>query len=174
MENKIKAAITEIQRYWKNPTMDSVLGIQAAVSSLANDQEVQTQLKNQVDENPSGLELHRDVENGFILLAYTENQGLYRIPHDHGAAWVIYAVISGTMEMGSYFKFTLPNDEYSLILKKREELSTGNTSTYFPGEIHDTLCLSKKAVILRLTSLDLKSEERLGRMHRYQKMGDKL
>ncbi len=44
---------------------------------------------------PASRELYRDPAQGFVLLAHTEPAGLYRPPHDHGRAWVIYAVQQG-------------------------------------------------------------------------------
>lgn len=167
MKNNIESAVSKIQRYWRSPEMSSVSGIRSVMETLARDLKVRDLLQDRLRGVSNALELHRDQENGFILLAYSESQGHYRIPHDHGEAWVAYAVASGEVEMGSYFKFGLPNGQHRLILKEREKLSSGETRIYFPGEIHDTRCLSEDAVILRLTSADLKEEERLGRMHRY-------
>src|SRR5882724_2798591 len=47
---------------------------------------------------PESRELHRDPRD-FLLLAHTEQAGLYRPPHDHGRGWGIYAVERGEMEM---------------------------------------------------------------------------
>jgi len=38
---------------------------------------------------------------------------------------------------------------------------------YLPGDIHDTRCVSDSVLMLRLTSCDLKQEEKLGYMTRY-------
>jgi hypothetical protein len=71
------------------------------------------------------------------------------------------------MEMGSYFNAARSNGSDQLVLKGKEKLIAGDTRIYFPGEIHDTRCMSENAEILRLTSLDLQDEERAGRMQRF-------
>lgn len=108
-------------------------------------------------------ELYRDQDHGFVLTIYTENKDQYRIPHDHGSCWVVYAVIKGIMEMGSYHLVDSGIQRFDLY-----HLKAGDVKVYLPGEIHDTLCLSEEATILRLTSCDLKVEEMEGRMRRYQ------
>ena len=50
-------------------------------------------------EKPASRELLRDPDHGFLLLAHTENEGLFRPPHDHGRAWVVYGVRSGALEI---------------------------------------------------------------------------
>lgn len=168
MSNKIEDAISELQDLWKNLNMESVYKIRAILQSLARDKDVNQKLQIETRDLPKGLELYRDTTEGFVLLAYSEGQGTYRIPHNHGSAWVVYAVVSGEVEMGNYFDASRASGPSRLILKNREILNTGDTRIYLPGEIHDTRCMSENAIILRLTSLDLKVEERDGRMKRYQ------
>jgi len=38
---------------------------------------------------------------------------------------------------------------------------------YFPGDIHDTRCISTSALLFRFTICDLKRESKEGRMTRY-------
>jgi hypothetical protein len=168
MESTIANSISEIQRYRMTPTMESVSEMQNVMRNLSQDQEVRSRLKADIKKLPTGNELFRSDQAGSVLMAYQEIQNQYRSPHDHGDAWVIYAVVSGEMDMGNYVKLTQPDSSFRLILKSRETLFAGDTRIYFPGEIHDTRCASKDAVILRFTSSDLKIEERLGRMRRYQ------
>ncbi|MGE3261653.1 MAG: hypothetical protein AB7K68_07750 [Bacteriovoracia bacterium] len=167
---RIKNAALEIQELWKNLRMESVNTIKAALKSLASDPEVREQLEEATRAPPVGVELFRAPKEGFILLAYSEKKGQYRIPHNHGDAWVVYAVVAGQVEMGNYFNATRLNGSDHLILKNRETLTAGDTRLYLPGEIHDTKCCSEDAVILRLTSLDLKEEERAGRMERWEQL----
>lgn len=49
-------------------------------------------------ENQNRL-LHKSPTQGFCLLTHEEEEGLYRIPHDHGRAWVVYAVQSGKAQI---------------------------------------------------------------------------
>lgn len=168
MRQLAEKAVSELQSSWESLSMESIDKVKTTIKALATDPEFQKllQLKNQ--ELDHGLELHRDQTFGFVLLAYSEGKGSYRVPHDHGNAWVVYAVVSGQVEMGNYFKSVPPNGYLQLIQKSHENLNSGDTRIYYPGEIHDTRCVSDTAVILRLTSLDLREEERAGRMNRYQ------
>lgn len=166
-KHKIEKSTIAIHETWEKLSFDSIQKIKSIITDLIKDRELQHYLQSETKNLPKGLELYRDQSHGFILLAYAESQDTYRIPHDHGNAWVLYAVVSGKVKMGSYFKATQPNGNEHLILKNYENLQAGDTRIYFPGEIHDTLCLSETAVILRLTSLDLRVEENSGRMKRY-------
>lgn len=108
------------------------------------------------------IELYRDQDFGFILTAYTEKAGQYRVPHNHGEGWVVYTVFDGVMEMGSY------EEAGTTVLKKSSyQLGRGDSRVYRPGDIHDTRCLSDEVFILRFTNCDLKTEESRGRMKRY-------
>ena len=81
---------------------------------------------------------------------------------DHGRGWVMYAVQSGEMEMSSY---GLVNDR--LVRRATYRIRAGECQVYLPGDIHDTRCVSDSVLMLRLTSCDLKQEEKLGYMTRY-------
>lgn len=105
------------------------------------------------------VELYRDEKHGFVLTAYKEKFGHYRVPHNHGNCWVIYSVISGEMEMGTY--------DQNVYLLNQSRLHSSDSRVYLPGDIHDTRCLSQEVVILRFTSCDLKVEEKEGRMKRF-------
>lgn len=169
MRAQIEKAVFELQNAWKNLTMESVDKIKTTMQTLANDQELIPQLLRETRNLPGGLELYRDKAEEFVLLTYSESQGTYRAPHNHGSAWVIYAVVAGDVEMGNYFEASSSYRPNHLILKNREILPAGNIRIYLPGEIHDTRCISETTTILRLTSLNLKEEERAGRMKRYHK-----
>ncbi len=112
-------------------------------------------------------ELYRDAKHGFLLLAHTENEGLYRLPHDHGSGWVIYSVQKGEMEMGTYGRIPSENGEQLLVQRDSYRVRQGESRVYLPGDIHDTKCVSSSVLMLRLTSVDLKEEKRAGRMHQY-------
>jgi hypothetical protein len=114
-------------------------------------------------EQPATRELHRDKAHGFMLLAHTENQGLYRPPHDHGRAWVVYGVQSGELEVGNYAKIEGPDGEPRLVEIGRSILRPGQARAYLPGDIHDTRCLSETALLLRFTERDLRHEDQVER-----------
>lgn len=114
-------------------------------------------------DRPAGRELHRDPDHGFVLLAHAEYEGLYRAPHDHGRAWVVYAVQSGELEVATYGKVAGPGGRPRLVLRDTAVLRAGDARAYFPGEIHDTRCLSETAMLFRFTERDLRHEDQVER-----------
>lgn len=168
LNNKLEDVVSEIRESWKSLSMDSILRIQSAVESLAQEADSMGFHLNGDKDLFAGLKLHQDEAYGFILSLYSERRGNYRIPHDHGRAWVVYAIVSGEVEMGNYFKVSHSDGLTHLILRDRGILSAGTSRIYTPGEIHDTRCISESAVILRLTSRDLRLEEQSGYMTRFE------
>ena len=113
-------------------------------------------------ERPATRELHRDREHGFMLLAHSEQQALYRPPHDHGRAWVVYAVQSGELEVGSYVRVEDPDGD-RLVKRDAVVLRPGEARAYLPGDIHDTQCLTDNALVFRFTERDLRHEDQVER-----------
>jgi hypothetical protein len=170
MTKKIENAVKDIKKSWEELSLGSIEKMNSRIAALSSDPEIQSYLQEVTRDLPKGVEIHRDQTEGFILLAYSEVKATYRAPHNHGKAWVIYAVVSGEVEMGTYINFPRANGEDRLILKSRETLKSGDTRIYDSGEIHDTFCTSDNAVLLRLTSSDLREEEKAGRMIRFEPM----
>lgn len=112
------------------------------------------------ESQPAGEELYRDPDHGFVLLAHTEHAGLYRPPHDHGRAWVIYAVQQGESEMGTYARVEDPDGRVRLVKRNTSLVRAGQVQVYLPGDIHDTLCMTNSALLFRFTERDLKVEDR--------------
>ena len=112
-------------------------------------------------ERPASRELHREPES-FMLLAHAEQLGLYRPPHDHGRAWVVYGVQSGALEIGSYVRVRDPDGD-RLVRRDTITLRPGEARAYLPGDIHDTRCLTEHAMVLRFTERDLKYEDQVER-----------
>lgn len=108
-------------------------------------------------------ELYRDPEHDFVLLAHTEQQGLYRPPHDHGRGWVIYAVQQGAIEMSTYARAEDKDGEVKLVKRDSTVICAGQTRLYLPGDIHDTRCVAGPALLFRFTERDLKKEDREAR-----------
>ena len=106
------------------------------------------------------VELYRDPSHGFMLLAHTETGGLYRPPHDHGRAWVMYAVQQGEIEMGTYARIEDPEGRQKLVKRNTTLVRPGCVQVYLPGDIHDTRCLSGSALLFRFTERDLKKEDK--------------
>ncbi|MEO8144099.1 MAG: hypothetical protein ABI654_07780 [Betaproteobacteria bacterium] len=95
-----------------------------------------------------------------MLLAHTETAGLYRPPHDHGRAWVIYAVQRGEVEMGTYARLQEPDGRVRLVKRDATLVRAGQVQVYLPRDIHDTRCISGSALLFRFTERDLKQEDR--------------
>jgi hypothetical protein len=162
MKTKLDDVVNKLKNSWNSMDINSFEEIQKLIRDLA----LEGIDKNQ-DYSSKGIELYRDSELGFILNAYSEIKGNYRIPHNHGNGWVIYSVMEGAVEMGNYFNWEKSPGRSQLVLKDKSILNSGDVKIYYPGYIHDTKCLSEIALILRLTSCDLKIEETEGRMKRF-------
>lgn len=111
-------------------------------------------------EAPASAELHRDPCHGFMLIAHTEQAGLYRPPHDHGRSWVLYGLQSGEMEMGTYARVEDDDGAVRLVRRNITRVRAGEAQLYLPGDIHDTRCLSDSALLFRFTERDLRAEDR--------------
>jgi hypothetical protein len=168
MNNELNSFISETKNAWKSINIESPLKIRSFLENLVKNETVRKSLQENLSNLFKGTELYRDEEFGFVLLAYAENKGTYRVPHNHGNAWVEYAVVTGIVEMGNYINLAKSCSLSKLVLKSSEQLTAGDCHKYLPGEIHDTRCISEDAIILRLTSCDLKVEEREGRMLRFK------
>lgn len=111
------------------------------------------------DARPSE-ELYRDPDHGFVLLAHTEQAGLYRPPHDHGRSWVLYGIQQGEIEMGTYARIEGEDGEVRLVKRNTTRVRAGEAQLYLPGDIHDTRCVSDSALLFRFTERDLRVEDR--------------
>jgi hypothetical protein len=121
---------------------------------------------------PANQELYRDPDHGFVLLAHTEREGLFRAPHDHGRAWVMYAVQSGEIEMRTYGRVEDPATGVRLVRRDTTRVRAGQVQVYLPGDIHDTRCLSGPALLFRFTESDLRVEDQVHhRLTRYVDQG---
>lgn len=109
---------------------------------------------------PANEELYRDPRHGFLLLAHTEHEGLYRPPHDHGRGWVIYAMQHGEIEMGTYARIESPDGQVRLVKRDSTLVRAGQVQVYLPGDIHDTRCMTSSALLFRFTERDLRIEDR--------------
>lgn len=114
-------------------------------------------------ERPASRELYRDPAHGFMLLAHIENDGLYRPPHDHGRAWVVYGVQSGALEIGTYARVEAAGGGTRLVLRDTSVVEAGEARAYLPGDIHDTRCLTDTALLYRFTERDLRHEDQVER-----------
>lgn len=162
----------------RNTLETSIEGIRAAWGPLSTEliasceRQLQDLLKAPVTEEwlaalhrdgPSNRELYRDPEHGFVLLAHTEQEGLFRPPHDHGRGWVIYALQRGEIEMRTYARVEGPGGTVSLIRRDATVVRPGQVQVYLPGDIHDTRCVKGPALLFRFTERDLRKEDQEAR-----------
>jgi predicted metal-dependent enzyme (double-stranded beta helix superfamily) len=165
--NSLDRFITEIRRAWQPLNTETVATCRQLLEELSKAPSSETWLSELLNSTQGNKELYRDPQHGFMLIAHTEEKGLYRPPHDHGSGWVIYAVQSGEMEMGTYRAITNQKGEMKLVRREQYRMQPGDCKVFLPGDIHDTLCRSNSVLMLRLTSCDLKKEDQDGRMIKY-------
>jgi hypothetical protein len=152
-----------VRRHWGPISTALVDECKQALAGLTRADEVEAWLAALLAEQPASRELYRDPVHGFVLLAHTESEGLYRPPHDHGRAWVVYGVQSGELEIGTYVKVAEPGGNVRLVRRETSVLRPGQARAYLPGDIHDTRCLSGSGLLFRFTERDLRHEDKVER-----------
>lgn len=159
--NSLDSFVAQIRSDWGPLTSPLVAKTRQRLAELSLAQPDEEWLRDLQEKRPAAHELHRDVR-GFMLLAHAESQGLYRAPHDHGRAWVVYAVQSGRLEVGTYARQTDGSGRESLVRRDTTVLLPGETRAYLAGDIHDTRCIDD-ALLFRFTERDLRHEDRVER-----------
>jgi hypothetical protein len=159
-KNALETFVESVRDHWGPISTDLVERSRQLLDELTLTDEHEHWLASLLAERPATRELHREPSHGFMLLAHSEQAGLYRPPHDHGRAWVCYAVQSGELEITTYARI---GDGKGSRLVRREAhlLRPGHARLYLPGDIHDTRCLSEKALVLRFTERDLRHEDQV-------------
>ncbi len=103
--------------------------------------------------------------NGWWLMASVQKPGQDNLPHDHGAAWVVYGVYKGSIRQRKW-RWYYPGEgvDYPQIKETGEFVQKDGAAAFFlPGEIHDTLNLEEgRSLVVRLES------QKLDRVIRYQ------
>lgn len=164
--------IADVRAAWGPLTSPLAAACRASLDQLTLVSPSEPWLASLHADQPEGRELHRDAEHGFMLLAHTEHAGLYRPPHDHGRAWVAYAVQQGEIEIRTFARVEAA-DGPRLVQRDSTILRPGTALAYLPGDIHDTRCLSETALLLRFTERDLRVEDRVEhRLARYERPQD--
>jgi hypothetical protein len=148
-------------------TTEMVEAVRAELERLARAPGTEPWLRALPEQAPASKELYRDGTHGFVLLAHREPADSYRPPHDHGRGWVIYALQSGAMEIGTYARVEEPNGRVRLVQRDTVVLHAGEARVYLPGDIHDTRCLGEPSLLLRFTERDLKAEQEAQWVTRY-------
>jgi hypothetical protein len=160
--SKLDAFVAAVRADWGPISTELVARCRGHLDDLTLAAESEDWLASLHAERPATRELHREPSNGFMLLAHSEQQALYRPPHDHGRAWVVYGVQSGELEIGSYVKVPDP-EGHRLVRRDRIVLRPGEARVYLPGDIHDTYCLTENALVFRFTERDLRREDQVER-----------
>lgn len=168
-QDSLSKFINNIRQAWEPLNSDLVTKSRFLLEQLASAPSTESWLAG-LQGSDKSRELYRDPKHGFILLAHSESEGLYRAPHDHGNGWVIYAVQRGQMEMRTYGRIQDQQGKTTLVRQDKYLISRGEARVYLPGDIHDTRCMSDSVLMLRLTSCDLKTEKLEGRMHQYDEV----
>lgn len=160
LDTSLNTAIERIQSAWGPLSTEVVAACRKHLEDLLKASPTEDWLAALHREAPPNKELYRDPTHGFVLLAHTEPEGLYRPPHDHGRAWVIYALQQGEIEMGTYARLQEPDGSVRLVKRGSTRVRPGQVQVYLPGDIHDTQCVSGPALLFRFTERDLKKEDK--------------
>lgn len=158
----LEAFVVAIRGEWGPISTELVASCRSRLDTLTFADESEDWLAGLLAERPATRELHREPSDGFMLLAHAERRDLYRAPHDHGRAWVVYAVQSGELEIGSYARVPDPKGQ-RLVRRDTIVLRRGEARAYLPGDIHDTRCLTESAIVFRFTERDLRREDQVER-----------
>jgi hypothetical protein len=159
MINSLDRFVAAVRADWASISTELVATCRAHLNDLSAADESEYWLASLLAERPATRELHREPDS-FMLLAHSEQMGLYRPPHDHGRAWVVYAVQSGALEIGTYARIDDPAGE-RLVRRDTSILRPGEARAYLPGDIHDTHCLTENALVFRFTERDLRHEDQV-------------
>ena len=103
--------------------------------------------------------------NGWWLMASVQKPGQDNLPHDHGAAWVVYGVYRGAIRQRKW-RWHYPGEGVDRPQIKETGSfvqNDGAVAFFLPGEIHDTLNVEEgRSLVVRLES------QKLDRIVRYQ------
>ncbi len=158
--NSLETFIEGVRKIWGPLTSEVVTGCRQHLEELVKAPATEEWLAALHRDASAYHELYRDPAHGFVLLAHTEQAGLYRPPHDHGRGWVIYAIQQGEIEMGTYARIEAPDGGVKLVKRDSTLVRPGQVQVYLPGDIHDTRCISGPALLFRFTEHDLKQEDK--------------
>lgn len=158
--NSLDKFVSNVRSIWGPLSSELVAGCQQQLDELLDTPISEQWLATLHLEALAQQEVYRDPTSGFMLLAHTEPEGLYRPPHDHGRGWVIYAVQQGAIEMGTYSRIKDQAGGVKLVKRGSTVICSGQTQVYLPGDIHDTRCIAGPALLFRFTERDLKKEDK--------------
>lgn len=165
----LQSFISNVRQLWSGLNTETVEAVRQLLVTLTQTPPTEAWLQQILTERPAATELYRDPDHGFMLLAHTEEQGMYRQPHNHGAGWVFYAVQSGEMAMTTYQQVSTADGSSHLVSRGSDIMQPGQCRVFLPGDIHDTRCLTTGFVQFRLTSTDFSEEIKQGRLLRFNR-----
>lgn len=158
-KNSLETFVEEVTSVWGPLSSEVVEACRHQMEKLLKAPATEEWLAALLNDGSTSRELYRAPSNGFVLLAHMEPTGLFRPPHDHGRAWVIYGVVQGESEMGTYSRTVTPDGRIKLVKRNTTLMRPGQVQVYLPGDIHDTRCISGPALLLRFTERDLRKED---------------
>lgn len=165
---KLEKFITELNRIWGPATSGLTKEAKRLLEELIVNGKDDDWVKDLLKEGLPNKEVYRSSEHGYILMAHVEQKGDASLPHDHGDGWVIYATVSGQVDMGIFGKVVRPDGSLDIVQQDEYALKDGQCSVYLPGDIHDTTTQIDDTLMLRLTSCDFFNELEEGRLNRYE------
>ncbi len=167
MTDSLTSFVQHTRSVFRPVDTDLVADVRAHLARLTRTTE-EPWLRDLHETLPATRELHREPEQGWLLLAHSEPSGLARPPHDHGRAWVVYALQQGEMEISTYARVISSSGAVRLVQRDTTVLRPGDARVYLPGDIHDTRCLGGPSLLFRFTERDLSVEDRVEhRLTRY-------
>lgn len=161
MNNSLETFTEDVASVWGPLTTELVSAARRHLERLVCSPTTESWLAALYRDMPARAELYIDPADGFVLLAHAEQAGLYRPPHDHGRGWVIYAVLRGEIEMGTYARIDAESGTARLVKRDATLVRPGQVQVYLPGDIHDTLCVAGPALLLRFSDRDLQHEDKV-------------
>ena len=159
---------TELNRIWGPATSGLTKEAKRLLEELIVKCKDEDWVKDLLKEGLPYKEVYRSSEHGFILMAHIEQKGDVSLPHDHGDGWVIYATVSGQVDMGIFGKVVRNDGSFEIVQQDEYAQKDGQCSVYLPGDIHDTTTQIDNTLMLRLTSCDFFQELQEGRLSRYE------
>lgn len=165
-KDAVESFVEKVESSWGALTTELIETVRSEMEKLAKTPMSEKWMADIVNEQPEDRNLWRnpkDPKYGRMLLVHTEAAGRYRPPHDHGRSWVIYGMVRGEVDMGTWIRVDEPDGKFRLIKREPNRLLPGQVKVFLPGDIHDTRTIVGPATILRFTERDLIPEEREAR-----------
>jgi hypothetical protein len=162
-KDSLERFVEKVEASWGPLSTELIAVVRDEMEKLVKTPTSEKWMGDIINDEPEDRDLWRnpkDPKYGRMLLVHTEATGRYRPPHDHGASWVIYGMVRGEVDMGTWIRVQEPDGKFNLVKRELNRLRPGQVKVFLPGDIHDTRTLVGPATILRFTERDLIREER--------------